>query len=60
MVRFQRFLLFAAIVLTLVSGAWEGCDAESVVLNNTQVEVYFSPDGGCTNAIVDEIDSAKS
>jgi phosphatidylserine/phosphatidylglycerophosphate/cardiolipin synthase-like enzyme len=34
------------------------CD--ELTLNNTPVQVYFSPNGGCTDAIVKEIGNAKS
>jgi hypothetical protein len=34
--------------------------AIDITLNNSPVKVYFSPRGGCTEAIVDEIDHAKS
>jgi hypothetical protein len=34
--------------------------AADIALNNTPVQIYFSPNGGCTDAIVDEIDNAKS
>jgi len=32
----------------------------SVALNQAPVRVYFSPDGGCTDAIVNAIDNARS
>lgn len=34
--------------------------AADLVLNNTPAQVYFSPRGGCTEAIVKEISQAKS
>jgi len=34
--------------------------AADIALNNTPVQIYFSPNGGCTDAIVDEISHAKS
>jgi phosphatidylserine/phosphatidylglycerophosphate/cardiolipin synthase-like enzyme len=34
--------------------------ATDITLNNTPVQLYFSPNGGCTHAIVDRIDNAKS
>jgi phosphatidylserine/phosphatidylglycerophosphate/cardiolipin synthase-like enzyme len=33
--------------------------AEEVTLNNVKARVYFSPDGGCTAAIINEIQNAK-
>ena len=32
----------------------------ALILNETPVYVYFSPDGGCTEAIIKEINNAKS
>ena len=37
-----------------------GAQALDLTLNNTPVQVYFSPRGGCTDAIINEIDQAKS
>jgi phosphatidylserine/phosphatidylglycerophosphate/cardiolipin synthase-like enzyme len=34
--------------------------AADLVLNNVPVKVYFSPGGGCTQAIISEMNSAKS
>jgi len=34
--------------------------AADLTLNHTPVQVYFSPHGGCTQAIVDQISQAKS
>ncbi len=34
--------------------------AFDLVLNNAPAKVYFSPNGGCTQAIVDEINDAKT
>jgi phosphatidylserine/phosphatidylglycerophosphate/cardiolipin synthase-like enzyme len=34
--------------------------AANITLNNTPAQIYFSPNGGCTEAIVKEIDNAKS
>jgi phosphatidylserine/phosphatidylglycerophosphate/cardiolipin synthase-like enzyme len=33
--------------------------ATDLTINNTTTEVYFSPHGSCTRAIVDQIDNAK-
>jgi phosphatidylserine/phosphatidylglycerophosphate/cardiolipin synthase-like enzyme len=30
------------------------------VLNKTSAQVYFSPHGGCTEAVIKEIDQAKT
>jgi len=37
-----------------------GASAVDLTLNNTPVQVYFSPRGGCTDAIIEEINQAKS
>jgi hypothetical protein len=34
--------------------------ATDITLNNTPAQIYFSPNGGCTKAIVNEISNAKS
>jgi len=33
--------------------------ADEFILNNTPAEVYFSPNGGCTEAIIKELNNAK-
>jgi phosphatidylserine/phosphatidylglycerophosphate/cardiolipin synthase-like enzyme len=35
-------------------------DAEEVTLDHVNIKVFFSPDGGCLDAIIREIDNAKS
>jgi phosphatidylserine/phosphatidylglycerophosphate/cardiolipin synthase-like enzyme len=35
-------------------------NATELTLNNTAIQIYFSPNGDCTKAIVKEIDNAKS
>jgi phosphatidylserine/phosphatidylglycerophosphate/cardiolipin synthase-like enzyme len=34
--------------------------ASEIKFNNTPTQIYFSPKGGCTEAIIDQIDNAKS
>lgn len=34
--------------------------AEEVTIDNIKLKVFFSLDGGCTNAIIEEINNAKS
>jgi phosphatidylserine/phosphatidylglycerophosphate/cardiolipin synthase-like enzyme len=34
--------------------------AADLTLNNTPAQAYFSPNGGCTEAIINQIDNAKS
>jgi hypothetical protein len=55
----KTFPLSAALVLTLFLAA-PATQAKSLILNNSPTQVYFSPNGGCTEAIVKEITNAKS
>jgi phosphatidylserine/phosphatidylglycerophosphate/cardiolipin synthase-like enzyme len=50
-------IIFIGLFLTL-SVIVGHCD--ELTLNNTPLSVYFSPNGGCTDAIVNEIGNAKS
>jgi phosphatidylserine/phosphatidylglycerophosphate/cardiolipin synthase-like enzyme len=34
--------------------------ATDLILYNTPIQIYFSPKGGCTEAIINQIDNAKS
>ena len=57
----QKILSQMIILLLLVFIL--GCSnsqATDINLNNTPAQVYFSPHGGCTDALVKEIDKAKS
>ncbi len=36
------------------------CYPNDLILNNTQTNVFFSPKGGCTEAIVNEINNSQS
>jgi len=47
--------LFLILVITLQPG-----HATDLTLNNTPAQVYFSPKGGCTEAIISELDQAKA
>jgi phosphatidylserine/phosphatidylglycerophosphate/cardiolipin synthase-like enzyme len=51
--------LSVALILALLLLA-PATQAESLLLNNAPTQVYFSPNGGCTEAIVKEIANAKS
>jgi phosphatidylserine/phosphatidylglycerophosphate/cardiolipin synthase-like enzyme len=58
MIRISAFLTLVLFVLFPISGQ---CLAVSLILpQNTPVNVYFSPKGGCTNAIINEIEQAKT
>jgi len=48
--------LFLILSLCFISTLY----ADELILNNTPAEVYFSPNGGCTEAIVKELNNAKS
>jgi phosphatidylserine/phosphatidylglycerophosphate/cardiolipin synthase-like enzyme len=54
--RFRSGLFLFLIVAAICSTAY----AADLVLNDVPVEVYFSPNGGCTQAIIDEINNAKT
>jgi len=48
------------LVLLFCFAVVSNTQATDVSLNNTPTQVYFSPHGGCTDAIVKEISKAKS
>ncbi len=52
-------VLFCALLVPFIPLPWTTAQAHEVSLN-TVAEVYFSPKGGCTEAIVSEINRAKS
>ncbi len=54
-----KWTLWALVALSVLAvGATSY--SKDLVLNNTPVKVLFSPGGGCTQAIIEEIDNAKS
>lgn len=55
----KRFLsaLFFSLLLTIICSTVYPAD---LVLNNVPAKVFFSPHGGCTEAIIDEINNAKT
>lgn len=53
----KRFAVISVILLALSFFPWITYSFD-LTLNNTPAHVYFSPNGGCTNAIIKEIDSA--
>lgn len=57
-VRLYKKILIV-LILTL-SVAFACCYGEELVLNNTPAIVCFSPQGGCTDTIVKELNNAKS
>jgi len=52
----KKAVLFALFILLLTLSV----QAADITLNNTPAQVYFSPKGGCTDAIVREIGRAKT
>jgi phosphatidylserine/phosphatidylglycerophosphate/cardiolipin synthase-like enzyme len=57
MKKLKAALVLSSVILILWSSLGLATD---LTLNNTPVQVYFSPNGGCTESIVKEIDAAKS
>ena len=51
----RRFLIFALLLFSIAAPSY----ATDLPLNNTPARVYFSPKGGCTDAIVRKIGKAK-
>jgi phosphatidylserine/phosphatidylglycerophosphate/cardiolipin synthase-like enzyme len=56
----KRILLIIFYLSIVFISPLQISQAADLTLNNTPVQVYFSPDGGCTEAIVNEISHAKS
>jgi hypothetical protein len=53
--------VFTIIVGTVVIlAAYQLSLSHDLTLNNTPVQLYFSPNGGCTDAIVKEINNSKT
>ena len=50
--------IFSLLILTCLSAGV--IDAKGITLNNAPAQVYFSPHGGCTEAVVDALNHAKS
>jgi len=48
-----------ALLFLLLSMAWGICPAADLTLHNAQVQVYFNPSGGCTEAIVSTLRGAR-
>jgi hypothetical protein len=55
----KTFALSVALILGLFLTA-PATYAKSLILNNAPTQVYFIPNGGCTEAIVKEITNAKT
>ena len=51
-------ICFLAILFSFLT--FSSSPAVDFVLNKTPAQVYFSPNGGCTEAIIKEIDGAKT
>ena len=50
--------IIVAVLLILIP--WWVCHSTETSLGDNSVRVFFSPDGGCTKAIIDELTNAKS
>lgn len=57
---FKSLKIFLAVALVVVVFTGQPAQAASLVLANSPVEVYFSPNGGAQDAIVREISKAKT
>jgi phosphatidylserine/phosphatidylglycerophosphate/cardiolipin synthase-like enzyme len=55
----KPFLIISISILLLMAAFPYPSQAAEVTLNNTPVQVYFSPRGGCTEAIVRELNGAQ-
>jgi phosphatidylserine/phosphatidylglycerophosphate/cardiolipin synthase-like enzyme len=53
-------LVLICSVFFIISAAFSPTYSTDLVLNNAHTKVLFSPNGGCTDAIVAEIDKAQS
>lgn len=58
--RKNLYLISVLVAFSLLTYFPTSSPAKEVILNNTQVQVFFSPRGGCTEAIVGELNKAKS
>jgi len=56
----KRILLVIVSFSLILFPLHQTSHAANITLNNTPAQIYFSPKGGCTEAIVNEIDNAKS
>jgi phosphatidylserine/phosphatidylglycerophosphate/cardiolipin synthase-like enzyme len=56
----KLILSIVVITLFLFSSLSTTSQATDLTLNNTTAQIYFSPGGGCTEAIINQIDKAKS
>jgi phosphatidylserine/phosphatidylglycerophosphate/cardiolipin synthase-like enzyme len=56
----KRILLVIVSFSLILLPLHQTSHAANITLNNTPAQIYFSPKGGCTEAIVNEISHAKS
>ena len=56
----KRILLVIVSFSLILFPLHQTSHAANITLNNTPAQIYFSPKGGCTEAIVNEISHAKS
>ena len=56
----KKYISIAVILFVVVLIALQPGYATDLTLNNTPTQVCFSPNGGCTVAIISQIDKTKS
>lgn len=56
----KLFPTLAIIIILSLSNFCGRPQSGEVILNNVPVKVYFSPNGGCTEAIISELNKAKN
>jgi phosphatidylserine/phosphatidylglycerophosphate/cardiolipin synthase-like enzyme len=56
----KSFLIIATLVFLSLPAFPSSPPAKDLILTNTPIQIYFSPNGGCTEAIVKELNGAKS
>jgi phosphatidylserine/phosphatidylglycerophosphate/cardiolipin synthase-like enzyme len=58
----KTFPMLAVIIIALFFFSFCGCghpQSDEVIVDKVPVKIYFSPNGGCTGAIVSELNKAK-
>jgi len=56
----NKIIVVILVLIALMVALQAGYAADVILQKNTLVKVYFSPKGGCTEAIINEINQAKS
>ena len=55
----KRVLSIVLLIFTCILSGCQGQDTSQSIKTLPPIEVWFSPKGGCTEAVVKEIDAAK-